>query len=170
MMEEAMAQLRGEEISQEPDTLITMRASAFIPEDFIQDVSLRLAAYKELSSVADEAQLKDLIDELRDRYGELPEPLDNLVRIMGVKLIAKKAGVARIDAGKEAVIVTFTEGAPVSPDRIMVLLKKEKGKIKLIPEYTLRIALPDEYACNGSECGEKVLAGTIVVCYKKQHV
>ena len=50
-----MAELRGEEISQEPDTQINMRASAFIPEDYISDVSLRLAAYKEISSVADEA-------------------------------------------------------------------------------------------------------------------
>jgi transcription-repair coupling factor (superfamily II helicase) len=67
MMEEAMAELRGQELSPEPDTQITMRASAFIPEDYISDPSLRLAAYKEVSSVGDEAQLRDLADELRDR-------------------------------------------------------------------------------------------------------
>jgi len=60
MMEEAMAEMRGEEISHETDTLINMRASAFIPEDYIADASLRLAAYKEFSSVSDETQLKDL--------------------------------------------------------------------------------------------------------------
>jgi transcription-repair coupling factor (superfamily II helicase) len=144
MMEEAMAELRGEEITREPDTLINMRASAFIPEDYISDVSLRLASYKEISSVENEAQLRDLVDELRDRYGALPEPLSNLVEIMSVKLVAKKAQVARIDAGKNTVNITFAEGASISPDRVMILLKKNKGTVRLIPEYTLQVLLPDD--------------------------
>jgi len=144
MMEEAMAELRGEEISTEPDTIITMRASAFIPDDYINDVSLRLAAYKEISSASDEVQLRDIMKELQDRYGVLPEFVENLFEIMSVKLITKRAGVARIDAGKDMAKITFTEQANISPDRVMVLIKKNKGNIKLIPEYTLQIALPDE--------------------------
>lgn len=144
MMEEAMAELKGQETSREPDTLINMRASAFIPEDYIQDVSLRLAAYKEISAAADEAGLRDIGDDLQDRYGKLPEPAANLLKIMSVKLLAKEAGVARIDAGKENLVIVFDEHAKISPDRVMTLLKRSKGRIKLIPEYTLQIALPDE--------------------------
>jgi transcription-repair coupling factor (superfamily II helicase) len=157
MMEEAMAELRGEEISREPDTLINLRASAFIPEDYINDVSLRLAAYKEISSAADEAQLRDLIDELRDRYGELPEPAANLFEIMSVKFIAKKAMVARIDAGKDVVNITFAAGAGIAPERVMILLKKNKGKIKLIPEYTLQVALPDQLLRTATDSVKKCL-------------
>jgi transcription-repair coupling factor (superfamily II helicase) len=157
MMEEAMAELRGEEISHEADTLINMRASAFIPEDYIADVSLRLAAYKEISSVSDETQLKDLAVELEDRYGKLPEPVANLFEIMSIKLIAKKVMVARIDAGKEVVNITFAEGANISPERIMLLLKKNKGKIKLIPEYTLQIALGDQSLRIASDAVKKYL-------------
>jgi transcription-repair coupling factor (superfamily II helicase) len=157
MMEEAMAELRGEALSPEPDTLITMRASAFIPEDYISDVSLRLAAYKEISAALDEAQLNDIADGLRDRYGELPEPAANLLEIMGVKLVAKKAGVARIDAGRENLSITFAESAAVSPDRVMVLLKKSKGRIRLVPEYTLLVALPDESLKTASEAAKKCL-------------
>ncbi|OGW49714.1 MAG: hypothetical protein A2078_04940 [Nitrospirae bacterium GWC2_57_9] len=157
MMEEAMAELRGEEISREPDTQINLRASAFIPEDYIDDVSLRLAAYKEISSVAEELQLRDVAEELRDRYGALPEPVMNLFAIMSVKLAAKKAQVARIDAGKGSVNITFAEGAAISPDRVMILLKKNKGRIKLIPEYTLQIALPDEMLSTAAEAVKKCL-------------
>jgi transcription-repair coupling factor (superfamily II helicase) len=157
MMEEAMVELRGAEISTEPDTIITMRASAFIPEDYIHDVSLRLAAYKEISSASDEAQLHDIIDELRDRYGVLPEPVANLFEIMGVKLIAKKAGAARIDAGRDRVNITFTDEANISPDRVMVLIKKSDGNIKLIPEYTLQIALPDESLRTATDAVKKCL-------------
>jgi len=157
MMEEAMAELRGETVSEEPDTIITMRASAFIPEDYIRDVSLRLAAYKEISSVTNDAELKDLADDLRDRYGVLPEPAANLLEIMGVKLIAKQARVARIDAGRELVTITFAENAGISPDRVMILLKRHKGKIKLVPEYTLQILLPDQSLRTASEAVKKCL-------------
>jgi len=157
MMEEAMTELRGEKVMEETDTLITMRASAFIPEDYISDVSLRLAAYKEISSMTDEMELKDLADELCDRYGELPEPAANLLEIMSIKLIAKKAGVARIDAGKEIVNITFAENAGISPDRVMTILKRNKGRIKLIPEYTLQISLPDQSLRTASEAVKKCL-------------
>ena len=157
MMEEAMTELRGEKLTEETDTLISMRASAFIPEDYISDVSLRLAAYKEISSTTAETELKDLADELRDRYGELPEQAANLLEIMSIKLIAKKAGVARIDAGKEIVNITFAENAGISPDRVMMMLKRNKGRIKLIPEYTLQIALPDQSLRTASEAVKKCL-------------
>ncbi len=157
MMEEAMAELSGETVSEEPDTIISMRASAFIPEDYIRDVSLRLAAYKELSSVADEAELMDLADDLRDRYGILPEPAANLLEIMGVKLVAKQARAARIDAGREVVTITFAENSGISPDRVMMLLKRHKGKIKLVPEYTLQITLPDQALRTASEAVKKCL-------------
>jgi transcription-repair coupling factor (superfamily II helicase) len=152
-----MAELRGEEISAEPDTIISMRASAFIPDDYIHDVSLRLAAYKEISSASDEVQLREIIDELRDRYGALPEPAANLFEIMNIKLIAKKASVARIDAGKDRVNITFTAEANISPDRVMVLIKKSRGNTKLIPEYTLQITLPDEAFLTAVDAVKKCL-------------
>ncbi|HTF99951.1 MAG TPA: transcription-repair coupling factor [Nitrospirota bacterium] len=144
MMEEAMAELKGTELSPETDTVINMRASAFIPESYIADPSLRLAAYKEISSAGDEAELRDIGEGLRDRYGVLPEPAANLLRIMSVKLIAREARVARIDAGKEHLTITFAENANIAPERIMILLKKGGGRIKLAGEYALQITLPDE--------------------------
>jgi transcription-repair coupling factor (superfamily II helicase) len=157
MMEEAIAELRGEEISPELETVINMRASAFIPEDYISDMSLRLAAYKEISSASDEAQLRDLADGLRDRYGALPEPTANLLEIMAIKLFARQARVSRIDADRESLTITFAENANISPDRVMMLLKRNKGRITLIPEYTLRISLSDETLRSASEAVKKCL-------------
>jgi transcription-repair coupling factor (superfamily II helicase) len=157
MMEEAMAELRGEELAPEPDTLINMRASAFIPESYISDVSLRLAAYKEISSVTGETELKAIRDELRDRYGELPETAANLLEIMGIKLVAQQARVARIDAGKQIVNITFADNAGISPDRVMTLLKRKKGTIKLVTEHTLQIALPDRSLRAAADAVKKCL-------------
>ena len=88
---------------------------------------------------------------------------------MSVKIVAKRAGVARIDAGKESLTITFTGHAAISPDKVMALLKKNKGRIKLIPEYTLQVIAVRRDAPNRVGSGEKVLAGTFLVCYNTMH-
>jgi transcription-repair coupling factor (superfamily II helicase) len=157
MMEEAVAELRGEEQAPQQDTQITMRASAFIPEDYISDVSLRLSAYKEISGVTDEAELASIKEGINDRYGLLPEPAMNLFEIMSVKLVAKRALVARIDAGKDVVTITFAENSNIPPDKVMALLKKSKGRTRLISEYTLQAALPDPSLRTASDVVKKCL-------------
>ena len=112
---------------------------------------------KRSSSASDEAQLRDLADGLRDRYGALPEPAANLLEIMAIKLFARQARVSRIDADRESLMITFAENANISPDRVMMLLKRNKGRITLIPEYTLRIALSDETLRSASEAVKKCL-------------
>jgi transcription-repair coupling factor (superfamily II helicase) len=143
MMEEAMAELRGEELAAEPDTQINLRASAFIPEHYIQDTSLRLAAYKEISGAGDERELHAIAEDLRDRYGPVPEAATNLLEIMGVKIAARRSRVSRIDGNASAVSITFAEDARIPPDKVMALLKKGKDRIKLIPEHTVQINLAD---------------------------
>jgi transcription-repair coupling factor (superfamily II helicase) len=157
MMEEAMAELRGEEAVKETNTLINLQASAFIPEDYISDMSLRLAAYKEISGAGSEDEIAAIAGDLRDRYGEMPGPVGNLLEIMKIKIIAKRANVARIDVGKDVVNITFVEGAAVAPDKVMALLKKNKGKIRLVPEHTLQIALSDNSLQNASAAVKKCL-------------
>ncbi len=143
MMEETMAELRGEELREEPDTQINFRASAFLPENYVGDVSLRLAAYKEISSAETDELIDQIAADLRDRYGELPEPARNLLEIMKVKVLARSALVSRIDGTADGVSITFSEQARIAPDRIMRFIKRSGGSVRLIPEYTLRIALPD---------------------------
>ncbi len=157
MMEEAMAEQRGEAFETKPDTLINLRASAFIPEDYIGDVSLRLAAYKEIAGETDESGLAAIREALRDRYGRLPEPVENLIEIMSIKCLARRASVARIDAAKDFLNITFSEHAAIAPDRVMTLLKKNKGRIKLIPEYTLQIVLSDQSLATASRAVKKCL-------------
>jgi transcription-repair coupling factor (superfamily II helicase) len=157
MMEEAVAELRGEEIATEPDTQINLRASAFLPEDYIGDMSLRLAAYKEISAAGDEDGLLQIAEDLRDRYGPLPEPASNLLEIMGIRIIAKRSHVSRIDGSADAVTITFAGDAAVAPDKVMTMLKRNKGRIKLIPEHALQIALPDRTLRTASDAVKKCL-------------
>ncbi len=157
MMEEAVAELRGEAMAPEPDTQINLRASAFLPEDYIGDMSLRLAAYKEISAADDEDGLLQITADLRDRYGPLPEPAANLLEIMAVKIAAKRSRVSRVDAGPNTVTITFAGDAGIAPDKVMALVKRSKGRVKLIPEYALQIALPDQTLRTASDAVKKCL-------------
>jgi len=157
MMEEALSELRGEEPAKRPDTQINMRVSAFIPEDYIEDMNLRLSAYKEVSGALNNEEVDRVHEDLLDRYGPLPEPLSNLLEIMRIKIMAQRASVSRIDASASAVNITFAENAPIRHDAIMSLLRSNQGRIKLIPEYTLRIALRDPSFPASSDAVKKCL-------------
>jgi transcription-repair coupling factor (superfamily II helicase) len=81
----------------------------------------------------------------------------NLFEIMSVKLVAKKAMVARIDGGRDVVNITFAEGANISPERIILLLKKNKGKIRLVQEFTLQVTLDDQSLRTAADAVKKYL-------------
>jgi transcription-repair coupling factor (superfamily II helicase) len=157
MMEEAMAELRGEEVREAQDTQINLRASAFLPESYIRDVNLRLAAYKEIAAAGSEDELAAVAADLQDRFGRLPEEAGNLLEIMGLKVLARASRVNRIDGGTESVSITFAEDAGIPPDRVMGFIKRSGGRVKLIPEYTLRIALPDQQLATASRAVKKCL-------------
>ena len=157
MVEEAMAELRGEEAVREQDTQINLRVSAFLPEGYIGDVGLRLAAYKEIAAAGSDDELDGIGRDLEDRYGSLPEPARNLLAVMKVKLLAMASGVSRIDGGPSSVSITFAESADLSPDRVLALLKRNKGRISLVPEYTLRISLPDATLATAADAVKKCL-------------
>jgi transcription-repair coupling factor (superfamily II helicase) len=76
---------------------------------------------------------------------------------MGVKIASQRARVSRVDAGTNAVTITFAEDARIAPDKVMTLVKRSKGRIKLIPEYTLQITLPDTTLRTASDAVKKCL-------------
>ncbi len=141
LLEEAMAEFRGEEQVEEPDTQINLPASAFLPEDYISDVSLRLAAYKEIAAAQGAEELTAIRRDLEDRYGRLPEVAENLLAIMELKVIAASAGVSRIDGAPGSASLTFTEQAAVQPDRVLDFIRRSGGRARLVPERTLRLAV-----------------------------
>jgi transcription-repair coupling factor (superfamily II helicase) len=157
MMEDAMAELRGEEVSAELDTQINVRASAYLPEAYIGDMSLRLAAYKEISAVGRDEELDRIASDLRDRFGALPEPAVNLLEIMKLKILARTFLVSRIDGGADSVSLTFAENARISPDKVIALIKRNTGTVTLVPERTIRIKLPDGSLRTAAAASKKCL-------------
>lgn len=141
MLERAVLKIKGEEVPPLEDPLMDLKISAFIPEDYIPDVAQRLYAYKKIASVSTEDGIQDVKEELRDRYGEIPEETLKLLDIMDLKILARQLSVKRIEKGWEGINIVFDEKVEITPDKILNLLKSKNKSIRFIHEYTIQIAL-----------------------------
>jgi transcription-repair coupling factor (superfamily II helicase) len=134
MLENAVAELKGAEIKEEAEPLVEMKASAFIPEEYVGEVTLRLSIYRRIASLKTEKEIDDFKSELVDRFGAVPAEVCNLFRIMRMKNIAKKLAVSSIRELREKVRVVFSPDTSVQPADIFELQKKRKKTIKFLPD------------------------------------
>lgn len=113
-----------------PEAEINLQISAYIPEDFIADISQRYIAYRRISalSTADSETHDDLLDELTDRYGTIPDETKNLFKIVALKKELAGLGVSKLEKGKDSFVFTFTEHTPLDPTRLFGYLQKGSKK------------------------------------------
>jgi transcription-repair coupling factor (superfamily II helicase) len=92
--------------------------SAFIPPEYVTDDPVRLRLYQRFSAIEEDAQLSDLVSEVEDRFGALPEPTQQLVYLTSLRLRAFEAGVEAMTATSEQVIVKFDRLPPLNLDQV----------------------------------------------------
>jgi transcription-repair coupling factor (superfamily II helicase) len=80
----------------ETPPLVDLPVQAYLPDDYIPDESLRLRMYQRLSSLGDEKELEVVRSELEDRFGIVPRPVEDLLYVLQVRLLAMQAGVQAI--------------------------------------------------------------------------
>jgi transcription-repair coupling factor (superfamily II helicase) len=134
MLERAVAELKGAEIKEEAEPVIELKASAFIPDEYIGEVVLRLSFYRRIASLKTEKEITDFEDELADRFGTLPVEVRNLLRIMRLKILAKRLSITRIQELKGKVRVVFSSDTSLQPAHIFDLQKKRKKTINFFPD------------------------------------
>jgi transcription-repair coupling factor (superfamily II helicase) len=137
MVGEAVAEYRGEGGGDEPEMRVELPVDAHLPHDYVPSERLRLEAYRRLSQAADDAAVAAVEEELRDRYGEAPEPVQNLLAVARLRTLARARGIHEIVlAGQQ---VRF---APLRlPDSMKVRLArlyprslaKEAAQVVLVP-------------------------------------
>jgi transcription-repair coupling factor (superfamily II helicase) len=106
MLQEAIAEIRGSEIPEVDDTQIDLPITAFIPAEYIPDGDRKMSAYRAVASVNSRRELSQIIEEWNDCYGSVPAPAIQLVKVMELKLIAKRIGFSRIKPeGKQHIVL-----------------------------------------------------------------
>ena len=123
---------------------INLRVPALIPDDYLPDVHARLILYKRIASAADEDALKELQVEMIDRFGLLPEPTRNLMRLTLMKLSAEKLGIRKIDAGPQGGRIEFAADTCVDPLTLIKLIQSQPRLYKFEGATLFKFQVPME--------------------------
>ena len=89
LLNEAILEEKGEKPKPRTECSVTLEYSAFIPENYIKFSSQRMGMYKRIAMIRTQEDCDDIADELLDRYGEMPQTVDNLLRIALIKARAE---------------------------------------------------------------------------------
>ena len=119
-------------------TEVELHVPAFLPDDYVADVHVRLGLYKRIAA-ADVAGLEELTAELVDRFGELPAAAANLLKVARLKLRARALGVRRLDLGAGGGHVLFEEKNALDPAVVIRLIQKFPKELRLEGSLKLRV-------------------------------
>jgi len=139
ILEQAVQELKGEEVVVEVEPEIDLPIPALIPGDYVEDINQRLVFYRRFSMAKTQEEVQEIGEELRDRYGFLPQVLENLLEVMNLKLLLKKGKIRRVSAEKERVILTFDPNSPVDPKRLVTAVAQGRGKREFTPDQRLKL-------------------------------
>jgi transcription-repair coupling factor (superfamily II helicase) len=127
-------------------TEVELRLPAFVPETYIADVHVRLSLYKRIAAAESNEALDELNTEMFDRFGPLPAAAQSLLKIAGLKLLARSIGVRRLDIGPQGGSVTFEERNSIDPGTVVRMVQKGARDYRLEGPLKMRLTrqLPTE--------------------------
>ncbi|WP_338245242.1 transcription-repair coupling factor [Aurantiacibacter hainanensis] len=144
MLEDAIMAAKAGDAGLETDRTglspqITVDAPIMIPEDYVPDLAVRMALYRRLNQAEGKAEVESLAAEMIDRFGELPQPTKNLIRLIEIKAQAIQAHIAKIEVGARGTLVTFHNDRFPDPMGLIAYVERLKGTAKLRPDMKLQI-------------------------------
>lgn len=146
MLEEEIMRLKTGELADERQKQIsdwapqiTTGIPIMIPETYVRDLGVRLGLYKRIGDIAEKAGLDDIREELIDRFGKLPEEVDNLLKTVEIKQLCRSANIEKIDAGAKGVLITLRNNTFARPDKLIDFISRQFGAVKIRPDQKIFI-------------------------------
>ena len=118
---------------------ITIDAPILIPDDYVPDLSVRMALYRRLNDLDEAEDIESFAAEMADRFGPIPQPAQNLLRLIEIKQNALVAGVAKIEVGTRGTLVSFQGDTPPNVPGLLAYVAKLGETAKLRPDSKLVI-------------------------------
>jgi transcription-repair coupling factor (superfamily II helicase) len=136
MLEDAIRELRGEVVEVEVEPEIQIGIAAFLPEEYVPDVSQRLALYKRLARAAGPEELEELREEMEDRYGPAPARVVTLFQVMDLRRHLKAARVTRLRRQGMRLVLRFHERSGIDPARLLALVNSKAWRgLRILPDH-----------------------------------
>jgi len=126
LLSEAVAEAKGEKPSKIMDCTVDIQINAHIPDDYISSLNQRISVYKKIMSIGNQDDKSDLIDELIDRYGDVPESVTGLIEISLLRNMASSLGISEITQ-RNGQMYFYTESLDIK--QAQALSQVYKGKV-----------------------------------------
>ncbi len=137
MLDQAVSELKGEQAQQEVDPELSIELEHYLPEDYIDDIGLRLSLYRRFATALDEQAVDELADEMEERFGAPPPPARDFVRVMSLKPLLRDLRVLGCEAELKRVALHLREDTPLDPARLMPLVATPGAGWGLSPDMKL---------------------------------
>lgn len=148
MLNDAIKKERGEEVEEHFDTTVKLPFDAFIPSTYVRNEFIKLDLYKRISQIMDGSDYDDLVDEMTDRFGDLPKEVVNLMDVSLLKSRANKAYITSIVLNNAELSFGMYRDAKIDTDKIDHMLNGYFGKMRFVfgktPAFVLKAGLLTE--------------------------
>ena len=159
MLEEAVHELRGEPVLHDIEPELNFDVEAYLPEEYVADIGVRLSLYKRLASATDELETEDLAVEMEDRFGPAPEPARRLVHLMRLKTELRRMRVLGCEATAKAVTLHLADDHRLDTPKLIAMVQAKHSPFKVSPDMRLtRKATERDPWANGLDALESVLS------------
>lgn len=148
LLDEAVKELQGQEVEEEIEMQINLQVSAFIPNEYIDNASQKIEVYQDIANIDKEEQISEMVDELIDRYGEMPNEMFNLLEIARIKCYARPLRITKIEQKMDRILIHFNDNEFLTGDMVQILIDNYKNRIYFsssdAPYITLKLQSSNE--------------------------
>lgn len=131
LLNEAVLALKGQREEEEFETVVDCDIDAYIPASYIKNEYQKLDIYKRISGIESQDEYMDMQDELIDRFGDIPKPVENLLLIAQMKAMAHQAGVTEVGVNRQEITLKMYKNARIDVARIPSFMEQYQGLLTL---------------------------------------
>jgi transcription-repair coupling factor (superfamily II helicase) len=122
---------KADDLEDDYSIAIKLGVSLLIPEHYMSDLSLRMSFYKKIATISTAQEEENLINEMTDRFGQIPDEVLNLIQVANLKHECKKLGIERLEALKEGIVISFKNNSFQNPDKLLAMIFASNKKVKI---------------------------------------
>ncbi|MGB4098776.1 MAG: transcription-repair coupling factor [bacterium] len=141
LIKDAVKEIKGEISLESEECDIRIPSEMAIPEEYIERPAARLEVYRRFSNANDWEQINQILQNLKDQYGDPPDAVETIAYIAGIRICANRLSISKIDYKSGAVTAVFRETTPLQPETMLELIAKKPNLYRFIPPHSLVINL-----------------------------
>src|SRR5688572_8527848 len=143
LLEQAVRELKGEELIDDVRAVVNLRVDLKIDASYVPEMNQRLMIYRKIADARSDVELDQILIELRDRYGPVPETVEHLEQYGRIRIMADRLGIESIDREAQAVVIKFrpdSQGRRLNVERLLRVVSG-RGDTTLLPPATIKLDL-----------------------------